>query len=304
MGANARCIALLSAIKKLIREYETPANEIFKRDFEKKLDKNLAYLKKCRNFNHGMETAVKHVRHLLGFITPEVPLKNTQDWLISYIDEFTEQKIINANKLIMDFGMKVIKDDDVIMTYGRSYSVENLLIAAHKAGKKFSLIIVDNPPFDEGKDFLGRLSKLGIEATYTLINGVAYFMKDVTKIFVGCSSILTNGNVISRVGTAMVGCIASNYRIPFHVFCETYKFSDKNMLDSFGINEQADPKEILNEDIKNANLKVLNLRYDLTPKELVNMVITEIGPIPPTSVPVIIREFMKDNYVVNIKAPK
>jgi len=223
--------------------------------------------------------------------------------LISNIDEFIERKIVDADKFIIDFGLKLIKNDDVILTYGRSHVVENLLVKAFESGMRFSLIIVDNPPFNEGKDLLNRLSKLGVEAKYTLINGIAYFMKDVTKIFVGCASILSNGNVISRVGTATVACIGSNYRIPFHVFCETYKFSEMNLLDSFGFNELADPKKVMAEEPKNDKLKVLNLRYDLTPKELVNMVITEIGAIPPTSVPVIIREFLKNNLVGPIQTP-
>lgn len=39
------------------------------------------------------------------------------------------------------------------------------------------------------------------------------------------------------------------------------------------------------------NMKLLNLVFDLTPVELVTMVITEVGMIPPTSVPVILREY-------------
>jgi translation initiation factor eIF-2B subunit delta len=37
-------------------------------------------------------------------------------------------------------------------------------------------------------------------------------------------------------------------------------------------------------------LKLLNLVYDLTPMDFISMVVTEVGVIPPTSVPVIIRE--------------
>ena len=76
-------------------------------------------------------------------------------------------------------------------------------------GKKgFHIIIVDNPPFYEGKGMADRLSKQGIEVNYTLINGVAYFLKKVNKIFVGASSVLCNGALISRVGTAMIACLA------------------------------------------------------------------------------------------------
>jgi translation initiation factor eIF-2B subunit delta len=42
-----------------------------------------------------------------------------------------------------------------------------------------------------------------------------------------------------------------------------------------------------------ANLKLLHLVYDLTPVEFVTMVISEVGVIPATSVPVIIREYQR-----------
>ncbi len=46
-----------------------------------------------------------------------------------------------------------------------------------------------------------------------------------------------------------------------------------------------------------SSLKLLNLVYDLTPGEFIMMVITEVGMVPPTSVPVILREYRKDLQV-------
>ncbi|KAG8464107.1 hypothetical protein KFE25_000275 [Diacronema lutheri] len=43
-----------------------------------------------------------------------------------------------------------------------------------------------------------------------------------------------------------------------------------------------------------STLRLLNLTYDVTPCELVTMVISEVGMTPPTSVPVIIREYRQD----------
>lgn len=39
--------------------------------------------------------------------------------------------------------------------------------------------------------------------------------------------------------------------------------------------------------------------YDLTPAEFVSMVITEVGMIPATSVPVVLREYHKDHIVTD-----
>lgn len=42
---------------------------------------------------------------------------------------------------------------------------------------------------------------------------------------------------------------------------------------------------------KSEYLKVLNIMYDLTPPQYINKVITELGVLPPSSVPVILREY-------------
>jgi translation initiation factor eIF-2B subunit delta len=52
--------------------------------------------------------------------------------------------------------------------------------------------------------------------------------------------------------------------------------------------------EVLAPGLEKDYLRVLNLVYDLTPMEFVAMVISEVGMIPPTSVPVVIREYHKD----------
>lgn len=43
-------------------------------------------------------------------------------------------------------------------------------------------------------------------------------------------------------------------------------------------------------DWKSANSAVLNLVYDVTPMEYIDMIISEVGQIPPTSVAVVLRE--------------
>lgn len=43
---------------------------------------------------------------------------------------------------------------------------------------------------------------------------------------------------------------------------------------------------------------LLNLAYDLTPADVVNVVISEMGAVPPTSVAVILRESVRDAAVL------
>lgn len=42
---------------------------------------------------------------------------------------------------------------------------------------------------------------------YTMLSNSSYFIKKVNKIFVGASTMLSNGSLVSRVGTALVNNI-------------------------------------------------------------------------------------------------
>ena len=139
-------------------------------------------------------------------------------------------------------------------------------------------------------------------------------MKEVSKVLLGASAMLANGNVISRVGTSMVAVMARQYNVPVLVCCETYKFSEKVMLDSICSNELGDPDELVVDQRSLSELshrccpndrsladwrdtkdmKLLNLVYDLTPADLIVLVVTELGYLPPSSVPVVIREYRKE----------
>lgn len=86
--------------------------------------------------------------------------------------------------------------------------------------------------------------------------------------------------------------------IPVLVACETYKFHMDIRLDAICFNELDDPDKLLTygpsvTKPKSGDLKLLNIAYDLTPLQFVTVVITEVGLIPPTSVPVVLREALQ-----------
>lgn len=132
-----------------------------------------------------------------------------------------------------------------MLVYARSTAVEQAIIHAHSVeGKKIKVIVVDSRPKLEGKQLLESLTAHGVPCTYLMISALSYVMAEVTKVMLGASALLSNGNVISRVGTASVALMAKQCKVPVLVCCETYKFSEKVMLDSICNNELGDPDEI------------------------------------------------------------
>lgn len=105
---------------------------------------------------------------------------------------------------------------------------------------------------------------------------------------------LSNGNLLGSVGTSLICCIANHFKKPVIAFSETYKFWDKIQMNSIQVNN-------LNLVANNSNINIsnsynnLHLLYDITPANFINMIVCELGSIPPTSVPVVIREFGQED---------
>ena len=243
------------------------------------------------------------------------------------------------------------------MTYGCSKVLTDLFL--HNAinfGKNFQIVIVDSRPLFEGRKMAESLRNQGLNVLYVPITALGtVFNMDIKYVFLGAHSILSNGFLYSRVGTAQIAMLASRRNIPVLVCCESLKFSQRVQLDSVTSNELADPndlvtidsanpvqrrnnngfllqqfikereaqqkevensskqnnksgsantnnatadegknvkdKPILAEWEKSPNLHIFNIMYDLTPPDYIKKIITEFGSLPPSSVPVVLREY-------------
>ena len=177
----------------------------------------------------------------------------------------------------------------------RSHVVEQLLCEAKGQGKSFHVVVVDSRPELEGRGLLAKLTQAGIPCTYVFVNALSYAMANVTKVFMGAAAIMANGAGLSRIGTAIVAMTATSQNAPVIFCCETYKLCERVQLDSIVSNELGNPELLASSSIQSIQpladwkqspgLKLLNLRYDLTPMKYVGMVITEVGMILATAVP-------------------
>ena len=143
---------------------------------------------------------------------------------------------------------------------------------------------------------------------------VNFLISQVTKVFLASTYVLCNGALVAPMGSSMIACLAQKNHIPVVAVCETYKFADRVNLDQINNNEQGSRRKFIeNYLLKNCKnrshldeilqktqrknqpeIEILNLKYDLTPQKYLSMIVCEIGNIPPHSVPVVIREIMRD----------
>ncbi|PRQ16456.1 hypothetical protein RchiOBHm_Chr7g0184441 [Rosa chinensis] len=305
-GGNARCIAMLNAFQEAIRDYSTPPEKTLVRDLTAKISSYVSFFIECRPLSISMGNAVRFIKSRVAKLPLSLSESEAKSTLCSEIDRFINDKIIIADKVIVRHAATKIRDGDVLLTYGSSCVVEMIFLHAHELGKQFRVVIVDSRPKLEGQALLHRLVAKGLTCTYTHINAVSYIMHEVTRVFLGAASVLSNGTVYSRVGTACVAMVAHAFCVPVLVCCEAYKFHERVQLDSICSNELGDPDAIakvsgrtdinyLENWANKENLQLLNLMYDATPADYVSMIVTDYGMIPPTSVPVIVREYGREH---------
>ncbi|KAI8528719.1 hypothetical protein RHMOL_Rhmol12G0169200 [Rhododendron molle] len=287
-GGNDRCITMLHAFREAIEDYSTPPEKTLARDLTARINSYVSFLIECRPLSISMGNAIRFLKARIAKLALNLSESEAKANLCSDIDRFINEKIILADKVIVRHAATKIRDGDVLLTYGSSSVVEMVLLHAHELGKKFRVVVVDSRPKLDGQTLLRRLVGKGLSCTYTHINAVSYIMPEVTRVFLGAASVLSNGTVYSRVGTACVAMVAHAFQVPVLICCEAYKFHERVQLDSICSNELGNPDIIskvpgrmhvnhLDNWTNKENLQLLNLLYDATPSDYISMIITDYG---------------------------
>ncbi|XP_055335254.1 translation initiation factor eIF-2B subunit delta-like [Paramacrobiotus metropolitanus] len=294
-GSNARCVALIEAMKEVIADYSTPMNKFLCRDLESSIKPYINFLAQCRPLSVSMGNAIRQIKWLITHTPAEMPDTEAKARLIEQLDHYVDEKIVLAGKAIAEnYAAEKINNGDVILTYSCSSLVTKVLLEAHSRKKAFSVVVVDGRPRNEGRELLRRLVRHGLKCSYVHINSISYVMPEVSKVLMGAECLLANGFVMSRVGSSQIALVAKAYNVPVLVCCETYKFCERVQTDSIVHNELGNPDDLRVPGMwpveeEPAMISRLNLAFDVTPPDMITVVITEIGMVPCTSVPVVLR---------------
>lgn len=310
VGSNARCMAMLEAFKHVIHSYSPPAGTSLSRHLLSHLSPQIAHLVQARPLSVSMGNAIRHLKGVISRIGVDVPDEQAKAYLCDRIDLFIRDRIVVADKVIQSHAVSKIKDGNVIMTYANSSIIRGVILQAHREGRRFSVVLVDSRPAYEAKNLLRLLSSVGIDCTYVLLTAIGPILRSIDLVFLGAHAMLANGAIYGRAGTAMIAMICKTRGIPVVCCCETYKFSERVMLDSIVSNEISTsqsnippssyhhlfkfPSTLPNpseEDKTIDEVQELSLLYDVTRPEDITMVITEAGIIPVQSVPVLLRDY-------------
>ncbi|MET1124155.1 MAG: ribose 1,5-bisphosphate isomerase [Archaeoglobaceae archaeon] len=263
--------------------------------------RKFAEIASAERFDEEMRKAAEI---LLNTRPTAVSLYNAVNYVMRYRGDSVEEKradvirraeefvswVENAQRLIGEIGEKRIKDGYVVMTHCNSSAALSVIKKAHENGKRVEVIATESRPRMQGHITVRQLRSEGIDVTLIVDSAVRYFMKDVDCVIVGADTITANGALINKIGTSMIALAAKEARVPFMVAAETYKFSPKTLYGELVVIEERDASEVAPKEILDLGVRVRNPAFDVTPRDYIDVIITEIGAIPPEMAYVVIRE--------------
>ncbi len=198
---------------------------------------------------------------------------------------------IEVNRRIAEAGSKLIDDGDTVLTHCNAGALATVAIgtalgvirAAWESGKRIRVIATETRPVLQGARLtVWELMKEGIPVKLIADTAVGYVMSRglVSKVVVGADRIVPPGYVVNKIGTYTIAALASRHGVPFYVAVPTSTIDFDGRVEDIVI-EERNPDEVRTALFRLyttvPTVEVMNPAFDVTPPDLVDAIITELG---------------------------
>ena len=177
--------------------------------------------------------------------------------------EATRAELDGTRSRIARTFLKIAPPRGIVVTLSSSETVLEALKQAHARGLIVRVDALESAPGFEGRTFAASLTDAGIPVTVVPDPEGPARLATASYALVGADSVLRDGSVVNKVGTQALAVASKDHEKPFYVACESLKFDAR--YDSTSWPRRPDTDRL----------------FDLTPGQLVTMVVTERGAYTP-----------------------
>ena len=230
-----------------------------------------------------------------SMLNPNVGLKKQKSFLSTPLADTSKNKVLNGikemigdleeelhelHKDINALATEHIHNNEIILTFGRSQTIEKFLITAHDKNVNFDVVITEGPSL-WGYDLAEQLSNAGMTGISVICDsGIYAVMSRVNQVFLPCKAVIANGGLIAPAGAYMVALAAKEHSVP--VICVTglYKLSPIYYREQDDIfSDLRNPNALMTYEEANEmrEVELLSPAYDYIPPDLVDLYITNVG---------------------------
>lgn len=185
-------------------------------------------------------------------------------------------------------SLEHIHANEVILTMGRSQTVEAFLKNAARR-RKFHVIVVESAPYLDGHELAANLTQIGLDVTLIPDSAIFTIISRVNTIIISSRSIFANGGLKAHVGTHSLALAAKHHNIPLIVLSSLYKLSPEYFANSNNLPDLYPADDVLSLNF-HPNVTVLNPSFDYVPPDLVTLFIFNTTKNAPSYVYRLLRE--------------
>jgi translation initiation factor 2B subunit (eIF-2B alpha/beta/delta family) len=176
---------------------------------------------------------------------------------------------------IAETALRLIPEEGLVLTNGRSTTVRAALRHAQRAGRRFKVICAEGRPACEGRTLAAELAAGGLNVTLVIDALAVARAGDVQLVLVGADYLGAQG-LVNKVGTYGIALAAGAAAVPIYALCGSEKFLPPGYVPPAQARWPAE--QVWDE--APANLAIENLYFDSTPLHALAGIVTEQGVQP------------------------
>ncbi|WP_455376226.1 S-methyl-5-thioribose-1-phosphate isomerase [Kaarinaea lacus] len=280
-GAPAIGIAAAYGVVLAIKDHYSANHE----DWRQELESDLTYLEAARPTAINLSWAIGKMREVVQNATSN-PLENALA-----LAQQIHQQDLEANHRMGELGAALIDVDSGVLTHCNTGSLATggygtalgVIRSAYAAGKIQQVYADETRPWLQGSRLTAwELMQDKIPVTLIADSAAASLMNlgKVQWVIVGADRITANGDVANKIGTYSLAVNARHHGVKMMVVAPTSTI-DMQCPDGEQIPiEQRNPSEVLSvngQKIGPDGASAWNPSFDVTPAELVDVIVTEQG---------------------------
>jgi translation initiation factor eIF-2B subunit alpha len=188
---------------------------------------------------------------------------------------------------IIQHGMSVIDDGDVIIVHTASTDVMSMLSLARQVMDKRIKVVVLKQDFVKTKQLISTLQQARVDIETIPEFSLSHYVGEANKMFIGALSLTHDKKIVSAVGTANIASLCHFHKVPIYLFANTLKFSHKPSEDQ-RIHEK---KLAQNQESLSYELTIFS--HDMVDLAMVDFLVTEDGVIAKSAIDAYVTKFSR-----------
>jgi translation initiation factor 2B subunit (eIF-2B alpha/beta/delta family) len=182
---------------------------------------------------------------------------------------------IRATEQVAAHAADLIGDQTAVLTHSRSSTVLAAFGQAHRAGRRFRVLVTESRPLLEGRALAEALAGQSIQVTLIADAAAALMIGEVDCVFVGADRV-TPEWVVNKIGTRMITLAAREGGVKRVALCDTSKF-----IAALPSASEADPPADELWPGAPPGVELVNRYFEPTPLDQFSGIVTEDGLLAP-----------------------